>query len=117
MAGDSLGDHAEVLHSRQQAARTGGVLPNEHYINVMAQTVTRAVQIDSFEKIRKIFHMFHGVLIPRSTLNHMAAELDPLYREIRRDLNRLAGQGTPRSTEGVVRVGLCGEGRTARRPV
>ena len=47
--------------------------------------------IDSFEKIRKIFHMFHGVLIPRSTLNHfcnrVAAELDPLYREIRRDLN------------------------------
>ena len=77
---------------RQQAARTGGVLPNEHYgINVMAQTVTLRCMIDSFEKIRKIFHMFHGVLIPRSTLNHfcdrVAAELDPLYQEIRRDLN------------------------------
>ena len=77
---------------RQQAARTGGVLPNEHYgINVMAQTVTLRCMIDLFEKIRKIFHMFHGVLIPRSTLNHfcnrVAAELDPLYREIRRDLN------------------------------
>ena len=51
---------------RQQAARTGGVLPNEHYgINVMAQTVTLRCMIDSFERIRKIFHMFHGVLIPR----------------------------------------------------
>ena len=47
----------------------------------MAQTVTLRCMIDSFEKIRKIFHMFHGVLIPRSTLNHfcdrVAAELDP----------------------------------------
>ena len=58
---------------KQQAARTDGVLPNEHYgINIMAQAVTLRCMVDSFEKICKIFHMFHGVLIPRSTLNHFA---------------------------------------------
>ena len=77
---------------KQQAARTYGVLPNEHYgINIMAQAVTLRCMVDSFEKIRKIFHMFHGVLIPRSTLNHfcnkVADMMDPLYQEIRRDLN------------------------------
>ena len=44
--------------------------------------------VDSFEKIRKIFHMFHGVLI---LLNHfcnkVADRMDPLYHEIQRDLN------------------------------
>ena len=77
---------------KQQAARTEGVLPNEHYgINIMAQAVTLRCMVDSFEKIRKIFHMFHGVLIPRSTLNHfcnkVADRMDPLYHEIQRDLN------------------------------
>ena len=77
---------------KQQAAWTDGVLPNEHYgINIMAQAVTLRCMVDSFEKIRKIFHMFHGVLIPRSTLNHfcnkVADRMDPLYQEIKRDLN------------------------------
>ena len=77
---------------KQQAARTDGVLSNEHYgINIMAQAVTLRCMVDSFEKIRKIFHMFHGVLIPRSTLNHFcnkaADMMDPLYQEIERDLN------------------------------
>ena len=77
---------------RQQTAQTDGVLPNEHYgINVIAQTVTLRCTIESFEKIRKILHMFHGVLIPRSTLNHFcnraADEMDPLYQEIKKDLN------------------------------
>ena len=82
--------------------------------------------IDSFEKIRKIFHMFHGVLIPRSTLNHfcnrVAAELDPLYREIRRDLNaaRLVNGGTTGWFSSTARGGTYGslwEGtQAARRP-
>ena len=68
------------------------MLPNEHDgINIMAQAVTLQCMIDSFEKIRKIFHMFHGVLIPRSTLHHfcskVAYRMDPLYHEIQRDLN------------------------------
>ncbi len=68
------------------------MLPNEHYgINIMAQAVTLRCMVDSFEKICKIFHMFHGVLIPGSTLNHfcnkVADMMDPLYQEIKRDLN------------------------------
>ena len=71
---------------RQQTARTAGMLPNEHYgINIMAQTVALRCMVDSFEKIRRIFHMSHGVLTPRSTLNHfcsrVADRMDPLYPE------------------------------------
>ena len=77
---------------RQQTALTEGVLPNEHYgINIMAQTATLRCMVDSFGKIRKLFRMFHGVRIPKSTLNHfcdkVASELDPLYQQIKRDLN------------------------------
>ena len=47
--------------------------------------------VDSFGKIRRLFNMFHGVRIPKSTLNHFcdkaASELVPLYQEIKRDLN------------------------------
>ena len=57
----------------------------------MAQTATLRCMVDSFGKIRKLFCMFHGVRIPKSTLNHfcdkVASELDPLYQEIKRDLN------------------------------
>ena len=92
MARDSLGDHAGVLQKVSQAALTDGVLPNEHYrINIMTQTATLRCMVDSFGKIRKLFCMFHGVRIPKSTLNHfcdkVASELDPLYQEIKRDLN------------------------------
>ena len=77
---------------RQQAARTDSVLPNEHYgINIMTQAVTLRCMADSFEKIRKIFHMFHGVFSPGFTLSHFcnkaADKRDPLYHEIKRDLN------------------------------
>ena len=110
---------------RQQAARTGGVLPNEHYgINVMAQTVTLRCMIDSFEKIRKILHMFRGVLIPRSTRNHfcnrVADEMDPLYQEIKKDLNAAKRVNWDTTDwfvngKGVARVGLCGRGRKRAR--
>ena len=77
---------------RQQTARTEGVLPNEHDgINVMSQTVALRCMVDSLEKICRIFYMFHGVLITRSTLNHFcsgaAVMMDPLYHEIMKDLN------------------------------
>ena len=77
---------------RQQTALTDGVLPNEHYgINIMAQTATLRCMVDSFVKIHRLFRMFHGVRIPKSTLNHfcdkVASELDPLYQQIKRDLN------------------------------
>ena len=54
-------------------------------------TVTLRCMIDSFEKIRKIFHMFHGVLIPRSTLSDRVAGSTG-----RRDLRRWS-TGTPRA--------------------
>ena len=65
MAGDILG-HTEVLQKMPQAAGGPDRRRCQTSINV-AQTVTLRCMIDSFEKIRKIFHMFHGVLIPRST--------------------------------------------------
>ena len=92
---------------------------NEHYgINIMAQTATLWCMVDSFGKIRKLSRMFHGVLIPKSTLNHfcdkVASELDPLYQEIKRDLNtgRLVnGDTTGRFINGQGRyVWVCGKG-------
>ena len=55
---------------RQQTARTGGVLPNEHYgINVMAQTVTLRCMIDSFEKIRKILEIMRNPSKPHTAID------------------------------------------------
>ena len=62
----------------------------------------------------------------RSTLNHfcdrVAAELDPLYQEIRRDLNaaRLVNGDTTGwfvNGKGCIRVGLCGKACRRHRAV
>ena len=76
----------------QQTAQVGGVLPGEHYgIDIMAQTLALKNMNISFGKIRKMFGMFYGAAIPRSTLNHFirvgADRFEPLYDDLKAEIN------------------------------
>ncbi len=79
--------------NKQVTPYLDGVLAGEHFgTNIMAMVITMKCSNVSFGKIRDMLHMFYGISISTSTLNHfcdvVARELEPLYDKLKKALKR-----------------------------